>query len=110
LPYATGFAPESADRIFDSGEHPLQIPTHRHQSPLALDVAQSSQEKLSESQRRFDDAKDRFGRLLVQGIKLCPLEFSVDASFSASPLPKQVELWELPQIAFFASSDGGARA
>src|SRR5215469_16597901 len=52
------------------GEHPLQIPTHRHQAPLATHVLQSSQEELAKSHRRFDDPEDRLGRLLAQGIEL----------------------------------------
>ena len=50
------------------GKHPLQIPAHRHQAPLAPSVCQSSQLKLSESHHRFDDPEDRLGRLLAQGV------------------------------------------
>ena len=35
-------------------EHPLQIPRHRHEAPLAAHFVEAAQRKLPESERRFD--------------------------------------------------------
>ena len=38
------------------GEHALDVPAHRHQVPLALDVLESPQQTLAIAHYRFDDA------------------------------------------------------
>ena len=45
-------------------EHPLQIPRHRHEGPLAAHFVEAAQQELTESERRFDDAEHRLRRLL----------------------------------------------
>ena len=52
------------------GEHPLDVPSHGHQAPLAAHVVEPTQQKLAESERRFDDAEYRFRSLFAQGIEL----------------------------------------
>jgi len=50
-------------------EHPLQIPGHGHEAPLAAYVFEPAQRKLTESERGFDDAEHRFRRLFAQGVE-----------------------------------------
>ncbi len=51
------------------GEHPLQIPGHGHEAPLAAHVFEPAQGKLTESERGFDDAEHRLRGLFAQGVE-----------------------------------------
>ena len=47
--------------------HPLDVPGHSNQAPLAADAIEPAQQELSESHHRFDDAEHRLWGLLAQG-------------------------------------------
>ncbi len=64
---APGGAPPSTGRVED--EYPLQIPGRGHEAPLAAHVFEPAQRELTESERGFDDAEYRFGRLFAQGVE-----------------------------------------
>ena len=51
-------------------KHPLDVPGHGDEVPLATDVVEPAQQELAESHHRFDDAEYRFRGLLAQTIKL----------------------------------------
>src|SRR6266436_4763982 len=51
-------------------EHSLDVPTHAHQAPLALDAFESSQQTLPVSHHRFDDAEHWLGCLFAQRVQL----------------------------------------
>src|SRR4051794_11335994 len=55
------------------GKQSLDVPTQGHQTPLAFDILESSQQTLPISHHRFDDAKHRFGCLFAQGVQLSAL-------------------------------------
>src|SRR3954471_19984546 len=50
-------------------EHSLHIPRHGHKAPLATHFVEAAHRKLTESERRFDDAEHRFRGLLAQSIE-----------------------------------------
>jgi hypothetical protein len=51
------------------GEHPLHIPGHSHEAPLAAHLVEPAERELTESERRFDDAEHRFRSLFAQGVR-----------------------------------------
>src|ERR1700686_725716 len=53
--------------------HPLDVPSHGDEAPLAADTIEPAQQKLTESHHRFDDAEPRLGRLLAQTIEFLSL-------------------------------------
>src|SRR6478672_1754887 len=55
------------------GEHPLHVPRHGHEAPLAAYFVQATQHELAEPDHRFDDPEYRLGRLLAQGVALLAL-------------------------------------
>jgi hypothetical protein len=46
------------------------FPRHGHKAPLVSDVVEPAQQKLAETQHRFDDAKHRFRGVFAQGVEL----------------------------------------
>src|SRR5207245_3902150 len=50
-------------------EHPLEVPSHCHEVELTLHVAQTTQQKLPESEYRFEDAEYWFHRALTPGVE-----------------------------------------
>ena len=38
-------------------EHPLHVPRHGHEVPLAAHIVEATQQELAEPEHRFDDAK-----------------------------------------------------
>src|ERR1019366_6620786 len=52
------------------GEHPLDVPCHGHEAPLAAHLVEPAQQELAESEYRFDDAEHRFRGLFAQSIEL----------------------------------------
>ena len=50
-------------------EHPLQVPGHNHEIPLAFDFVQPAQQKLTESEHGLDNAEHRLGSVFAQGVK-----------------------------------------
>ena len=54
-------------------EHPLDVPGHGDEAPLAADIVEPAQQELAESHHRFDDAEHRFRGLLAQGVELLAL-------------------------------------
>ena len=53
--------------------HPLDVPGHSNQAPLAADAIEPAQQELSESHYRFDDAEHRLWGLLAQTVELFAL-------------------------------------
>jgi hypothetical protein len=47
-------------------EHPLDVPGHGHDTPLAAHIVEATQQELAEAKHRFDDTEHRFGRLYRQ--------------------------------------------
>ena len=54
-------------------EHPLDVPCHRNEAPLAADVVEPAQQELAESHHRFDDPEHRFRGLFAQGVEFFAL-------------------------------------
>ena len=54
-------------------EHPLDVPRHGHEVPLAAHIVDATQQELAEPEHRFDDAEHRLGRLLAQGVEFLAL-------------------------------------
>src|SRR5450759_4834596 len=52
------------------GEHPLDVPCHGHEAPFAAHLVEPTQQELSKSEYRFDDAEHRFRGLFAQSIEL----------------------------------------
>src|SRR5665811_1515600 len=52
------------------GEHPLDVPCHGHEAPLATQIVEPAQQELAESKDRFDDAEHWFRDLFAQRIEL----------------------------------------
>src|SRR5258707_11745668 len=52
------------------GEHPLDVPCHGHEAPLATHLVEHAQQELAESEERFDDAEHWFRDLFTQRIEL----------------------------------------
>src|SRR6266404_5342699 len=52
------------------GEHPLDVPCHGHEAPLATHLVEPAQQELAESEDRFDDAEHWFRDLFTQRIEL----------------------------------------
>src|SRR5260370_2311136 len=52
------------------GEHPLDVPCHGHEAPLATHLVEPAQQELAESEDRFDDAGHWFRDLFTQRIEL----------------------------------------
>jgi hypothetical protein len=52
------------------GEHPLDIPGHGHQAPLAANLVEPAQQELSEAENRLDDAEDRLRDVFAPSIEL----------------------------------------
>src|ERR1700733_15486608 len=46
--------------------HPLDVPGHCNEAPLAADIVEPAQQELAESHHRFDDAEHRFRSLFAQ--------------------------------------------
>ena len=91
------------------GEPALDVPAHRHQIPLALDVFQSSQQGLPIAHHRFDDPKHRLRGLLAQGVVLSPRGgSSSDGPSSASRWPIRVGLLAQRRSATSSSHDEGS--
>ena len=55
-------------------EHPLHVPGHGHEAPLAADMIEPAEQELAERDRRLDNAEHRLGRLLAQTVQLLALE------------------------------------
>ena len=53
-------------------EHPLDVPAHGHQIPLALEAFEPSQQALATAHHRFDDAEHRLRGLLAQPVQCFP--------------------------------------
>src|ERR1700681_697204 len=53
--------------------HPLDVPGHGDEAPLAADAIEPAQQKLAESHHRFDDAEHRLRGLLAQSVELFAL-------------------------------------
>ena len=51
--------------------HPLDVPGHSNQAPLAADAIEPAQQELAESHHRFDDAEHRLRGLLAQTVEPC---------------------------------------
>ena len=56
------------------GKHSLHIPRYGHKCPFAGGSLQTPQEKLSEAQDMFDNAKYRFNRALALRVNLTALD------------------------------------
>ena len=52
------------------GEHPLHVPRHGHEVPLAAHPVQPAERKLAEPERRFDDAEHRLRSVFALGVEL----------------------------------------
>src|SRR5215469_17534983 len=52
------------------GEHPLYIPSHGHQAPLAANLVEPAQQKLSEAENRLDDAELRLRDMFALSVEL----------------------------------------
>src|SRR5208337_2680439 len=52
-----------------AGEYALDVPGHGDEAPLAAHFVEAAQHKLTESERRFDDAEHRLRDLLAQRVK-----------------------------------------
>ena len=50
--------------------HPLDVPGHGDEAPLAADAIEPAQQELAESHHRFDDAEHRLWGLLAQTVEL----------------------------------------
>ena len=50
--------------------HPLDVPGHGDEAPLAADASEPAQQKLAESHHRFDDAEHRLRGLFAQTVEL----------------------------------------
>src|SRR5260370_2894515 len=62
------------------GEHPLDVPCHGHEAPLATHLVEPAQQELAESEDRFDDAEHWFpGSVYAENRASCLLAFSADA-------------------------------
>src|SRR6266478_1821278 len=48
------------------GEHPLDVPCHGHEAPLATHLVEPAQQELAESEDRFDDAEHWFRDLFTR--------------------------------------------
>ena len=68
--------------------HPLDVPGHSNQAPLAADAIEPAQQELSESHHRFDNAEHRLRGLLAQTVELfalrCPQTSSTGVGFSGA--------------------------
>ena len=53
--------------------HPLDVPGHGDEAPLAADAIEPAQQELAESHHRFDDAEHRLRGLLAQTVELFAL-------------------------------------
>src|SRR5208283_5822765 len=53
----------------DAGEYPLDVPGHGDEAPFAARAREAAQQKLTESQRLFDDPEHRLRNLLAQRVK-----------------------------------------
>ena len=53
--------------------HPLDVPGHGDEAPLAADAIEPAQQELAESNHRFDDAEHRLWGLLAQTVELFAL-------------------------------------
>src|SRR5580693_10422592 len=53
--------------------HPLDVPGHGDEAPLAANAIEPAQQKLAESHHRFDDTEHRFRGLLAQTIEFFAL-------------------------------------
>ena len=53
--------------------HPLDVPGHGDEAPLAADAIEAAQQELAESHYRFDDAEHRLRGLLAQTVELFAL-------------------------------------
>ena len=53
--------------------HPLDVPGHSNQAPLATDAIEPAQQELSETHHRFDDAEYRLRGLFAQTVELFAL-------------------------------------
>src|SRR5450830_1699097 len=62
--------PAPASSVGAEGEHPLDVPCHGHEAPLAAHLVEPAQQELAESEYRFDDAEHRFRGLFAQSIEL----------------------------------------
>ncbi len=51
-------------------EHPLDVPGHGHEAPLAARLFQSAHRKLTESGHGFDDAEHRLRGLFAQSVEI----------------------------------------
>src|SRR5665213_1207311 len=51
-------------------KHPLHVPGHGDEGPFAPDVVEPAQQKLPETENRFDDAEHRLRGVFAQGVKL----------------------------------------
>ena len=51
------------------GEHPLHVPRHGHEAPLAAHPVQPAERKLAEPERRFDDAEHRLRSVFALGVE-----------------------------------------
>ena len=49
--------------------HPLDVPGHGDEAPLAADAIEPAQQELAESHHRFDDAEHRLRGLLAQSVE-----------------------------------------
>ena len=48
------------------GKHPLDVPCHGHEAPLAAHLVEPAQQELAESEYRFDDAEHWFRGLFAK--------------------------------------------
>src|SRR6185436_1610847 len=64
--------PPSSGRAQD--KHPLQVPGHGHEVPLAANLIESAEQELAESQHGLDDAEHRFRGVLALGVELPALK------------------------------------
>src|ERR1019366_10412303 len=49
--------------------HPLDVPGHCNEAPLAADIVEPAQQELAESHHRFDDPEHRFRGLFAQSVE-----------------------------------------
>src|SRR5215472_18129085 len=52
------------------GEDPLHVPGHRHEAPLAPDLVEAAEQKLSEAENRLDDAEHRLRDVFALSVEL----------------------------------------
>src|SRR4051794_36489188 len=64
-------SPVSSDT--GESEHPLDVPSHGDEAPLAFDLIEAAQRELPEPHDRLDDAEHRLGELLTQGVEALAL-------------------------------------